>query len=175
METASRGLQILHLDSLGIMACRGVGLDQPGGDFTYMEVASTEGLVACQEKGAITCVSQGACFETTRWRCVGRVAIAQLVVRRSHNPKVVSSILTCHMFGFRPGKTLTLDSLTKFAVGQGYVFSRVHVGFVKYSHGPAATLALQSENYNLLQFSTGHGRQQFIYLLIITRPIGVSS
>ena len=84
METASRGLQILHLDSLGIMACRGVGLDQPGGDFTYMEVASTEGLVACQEKGAITCVSQGACFQTTRWRCVGRVAIAQLVARRSH-------------------------------------------------------------------------------------------
>ena len=25
-----------------------------------------------------------------------RVAIAQLVARRSHNPKVVSSILTCH-------------------------------------------------------------------------------
>ena len=56
METASRGLQILHL------ACCGVGLGQPGGDFTHMEVESKEELVACQKKGALTCVSQGACL-----------------------------------------------------------------------------------------------------------------
>ena len=40
-----------------------------------------------------------ACFTTSELHRVGRVATAQLVVCRSRNPKVVSSILTCHIFG----------------------------------------------------------------------------
>ena len=36
---------------------------------------------------------------TTSISCAIMAAVAQLVARRSHNPKVVSSILTCRIFG----------------------------------------------------------------------------
>ena len=38
-----------------------------------------------------------------RLRCTNRAAVAQLVARRSHNPKVVSSILTCRIFSMQRG------------------------------------------------------------------------
>ena len=38
--------------------------------------------------------------------CTDRAAVAQLVARRSHNPKVVSSILTCRIFANQSSKKM---------------------------------------------------------------------
>ena len=49
------------------------------------------------------CISQTRATHALQQCLAIRAAVAQLVARRSHNPKVVSSILTCRIFG---GNTL---------------------------------------------------------------------
>ena len=53
-------------------------------------------LHACRRQHAWKCVSAYQCLQLLKsfWNMVVKAVIAQLVARRSHNPKVVSSILT---------------------------------------------------------------------------------
>ena len=78
-----------------------------------------------------------------------KAAVAQLAARRSHNPKVVSSILTCHMhqlfersshvvqtpdflaLSFPPrSKSLALDAFTISYVSNTYAHMKITLRFL---------------------------------------------